>query len=239
MKLIILAVGTRMPAWVEEAYADFAKRMPRECPLELREIKAEPRTTGTTVEAMVAAEAARIRAALPSRCRKIILDERGTEATTRLWAQKLGEWMGGGEDVADEGVVEVALALVRDAGRVVGVHEHRRDGDHRAELRAEDLPRGRPGQDRDVHTNVGAVAGVAAAPAEGVDGVDALGQRPVGETDLLTRLGDGRGLRDRSGHADSEGDRSRGEPVLHHFLSFPRIFRLPSRSPGISLPVCR
>ena len=99
MKLLILAVGTRMPAWVEEAYSDFAKRMPRECPLELREIKAEPRTTGKTVEAMMAAEAARIRAALPSRCRRVILDERGTEATTKLWAQKLGEWMGGGEDV--------------------------------------------------------------------------------------------------------------------------------------------
>lgn len=99
MKLLILAVGTRMPAWVEEAYVDFAKRMPRECPLELREIKAEPRTTGKTVEAMMAAEAARIRAALPTRCRRIILDERGTEATTKLWAQRLGEWMGGGEDI--------------------------------------------------------------------------------------------------------------------------------------------
>lgn len=99
MKLIIIAVGTRMPAWVETAYADFAKRMPRECPLELREIKAEPRTTGKTTEAMMAAEAARIRAALPNRCRRIILDERGTEATTKLWAQKLGDWMSGGEDV--------------------------------------------------------------------------------------------------------------------------------------------
>lgn len=99
MKLLILAVGTRMPDWVEEAYGDFAKRMPRECPIELREIKAEPRTTGKTVEAMMAAEAQRIRAALPTRCRKVILDERGTEATTKLWAQRLGEWMGGGEDV--------------------------------------------------------------------------------------------------------------------------------------------
>ncbi|HTH93976.1 MAG TPA: 23S rRNA (pseudouridine(1915)-N(3))-methyltransferase RlmH [Rhodocyclaceae bacterium] len=100
MKLLILAVGTRMPDWVNEAFEDFSKRMPRECPIELREIKAEPRTTGKTVEAMMAAEAQRIRAALPARCRKIILDERGAEATTKLWAQKLGEWMGGGEDVA-------------------------------------------------------------------------------------------------------------------------------------------
>jgi 23S rRNA (pseudouridine1915-N3)-methyltransferase len=99
MKLIILAVGARMPDWVQTAYDDFAKRMPRECSLELREIKAEPRTTGKTVEAMMAAEALRIRAALPTRCRRIILDERGTEATTKLWAQKLGDWMSGGEDV--------------------------------------------------------------------------------------------------------------------------------------------
>lgn len=99
MKLFILAVGTRMPEWVNEAFEEFAKRMPRECPIELRELKAEPRTTGKTVDAMMAAEAQRIRAALPVRCRKIILDERGTEATTKLWAHKLGEWMSGGEDV--------------------------------------------------------------------------------------------------------------------------------------------
>lgn len=100
MKLYILAVGTRMPGWVSEAFEDFAKRMPRECAIELREIKAEPRTSGKTPAAMMAAEAERLRAALPAHCRRIILDERGTEATTKLWAEKLAEWMGGGSDVA-------------------------------------------------------------------------------------------------------------------------------------------
>lgn len=100
MKLLICAVGTRMPDWVAEAFEDFAKRMPRECAIELREIKAEPRTTGKTPAAMMALEAERIRAALPPRCRRIILDERGTEATTKLWAERLGEWMSWGSDVA-------------------------------------------------------------------------------------------------------------------------------------------
>ena len=50
MKLILVAVGTRMPNWVDSAFDDFAKRMPRELPLQLVEIKAEPRTTGKTVE---------------------------------------------------------------------------------------------------------------------------------------------------------------------------------------------
>ena len=89
-----------MPAWVTEAYADFAKRMPRESPLDLREVRAEPRTSGKTPEAMMHAEAQRLRAALPARCRRVILDERGTEITTRQLATKLGEWMAAGDDVA-------------------------------------------------------------------------------------------------------------------------------------------
>ena len=63
MRLIIAAVGTRMPGWVEEGFGEFAKRLPRDCPLELLEVKAEPRTTGKTPAAMMAAEAARVRAA--------------------------------------------------------------------------------------------------------------------------------------------------------------------------------
>ncbi len=60
VKLIVVAVGTRLPDWVNAGFAEFAKRMPRELPLELNEIKAEPRTTGKPVDAMMAAEAKRI-----------------------------------------------------------------------------------------------------------------------------------------------------------------------------------
>mgnify|MGYP000869564837 CR=1 FL=1 len=59
MKLLIAAVGTRMPGWVAEGYADYARRMPRELPLELVEVKAESRTEGKTAAAMMAAEALR------------------------------------------------------------------------------------------------------------------------------------------------------------------------------------
>ncbi|WP_374267153.1 23S rRNA (pseudouridine(1915)-N(3))-methyltransferase RlmH [Zoogloea sp.] len=100
MKLLLVAVGTRMPAWVDTAFDDFAKRMPREMPLQLVEVKAEPRTTGKTVEAMMAAEAARIEAALPPRCRRLILDERGEDLTTKALARRLERWQDGGDDVA-------------------------------------------------------------------------------------------------------------------------------------------
>jgi 23S rRNA (pseudouridine1915-N3)-methyltransferase len=100
LKLVIAAVGTRAPAWVDAGFVDFARRMPRELPIQLLEIKAEPRTTGKPVEAMMAAEAARIEAALPPRCRRVILDERGADLTTRELARRLENWLAGGEDVA-------------------------------------------------------------------------------------------------------------------------------------------
>lgn len=100
MKFYIAAVGTRMPAWVSEGYAEFAKRMPRELPIELLEVKAEPRSEGKTVEAMMAAEATRLRAALPQRCRLVALDERGAELTTKNLAERIERWMGEGDDVA-------------------------------------------------------------------------------------------------------------------------------------------
>jgi len=100
MKLYILAVGTRMPGWVDEAFQDFAKRMPRECAIELVELKAEPRTSGKTPEQMMAAEAERIRAALPTRHRLVILDERGADLSTKQLAQRFTAWQDAGEDVA-------------------------------------------------------------------------------------------------------------------------------------------
>ena len=100
MKFYIAAVGTKMPGWVNEGYAEFAKRMPRELPLELLEVKAEPRAEGKPVPAMMAAEAERLKAALPSRCKIIALDERGTELTTKNLAERIERWMGEGDDVA-------------------------------------------------------------------------------------------------------------------------------------------
>ncbi|WP_126447332.1 23S rRNA (pseudouridine(1915)-N(3))-methyltransferase RlmH [Sulfuricystis multivorans] len=100
MKLVVVAVGTRLPDWMNAGFAEYARRMPRELPLELIEIRPEPRSTGKTVAAMMAAEAKRIAAALPVRCRRVVLDERGAALDTRSLARRLAEWMSGGDDVA-------------------------------------------------------------------------------------------------------------------------------------------
>ena len=100
MKLIVAAVSSRPPEWVLAGWTEYAKRMPRELPLELLEIRPEPRTTGKTAQAMLALEAARIDAQLPAACRRVALDERGDAPTTRQLAGRLEKWMAGGDDVA-------------------------------------------------------------------------------------------------------------------------------------------
>jgi 23S rRNA (pseudouridine1915-N3)-methyltransferase len=100
MKLLILAVGHKMPSWITEGFNEYTKRMPREAKIELLEIKPEPRTTGKSVVQIMEAEAQRIRAALPQDVLRIVLDERGSHWTTKQLAQQMQEWMGGGRDVA-------------------------------------------------------------------------------------------------------------------------------------------
>lgn len=100
MKLLVACVATRPPAWVVEGWNDYAKRMPRESALELIELKPESRSTGKTVAVMMANEAQRINAALPTYCLRVVLDEHGDATTTRQLADRLRKWMSGGQDVA-------------------------------------------------------------------------------------------------------------------------------------------
>ena len=99
MKLLVMAVGQRQPAWADEAWADFAKRFPPEMRLELKALKTEPRSGGKTAEQCMAAEALRIEAAIPKGARRVLLDERGTRLTTAQLAQRVQHWRGEGRDV--------------------------------------------------------------------------------------------------------------------------------------------
>lgn len=98
MKLWLVAVGQRQPAWAEAAYQEFAKRFPPELRLELRAVKAEPRGSGRSAAQLMSAEAQRIEAAIPRGARRIVLDERGERTTTRRLAARLVAWQGEGRD---------------------------------------------------------------------------------------------------------------------------------------------
>ena len=100
MKIHLLAVGTKMPGWVDEAYNEYAKRLPRECCLQLTEIKPEKRVGGKTAQQVMEAEKTRILAALPPSAYLLVLDERGENWTTARLSENLKSWLGNGRDVA-------------------------------------------------------------------------------------------------------------------------------------------
>ena len=99
MRLLIVAVGQRVPDWAQTAWDDYAKRFPHELKIELKAIKTEPRGS-KTVEQLMAAERKRIEEAIPRGTRIVALDERGTSLRTTALAERLTEWQLGGGDVA-------------------------------------------------------------------------------------------------------------------------------------------
>lgn len=100
MKLVVIAVGQRVPAWASQAWDDYAKRLPAEFKLELKTIKTEPRRSGRTAAQSIAAERQRIEAALPKGCHRVVFDERGEALSTKALAARLVQWQGLGFDVA-------------------------------------------------------------------------------------------------------------------------------------------
>lgn len=100
MQLQIIAVGHKMPAWIEAGYNEYAKRMPPDCRIQLREIKPVDRSGSRSAETVMALEKARIEEALPKNGRLVILDERGKDLTTLQLSQHLTQWRQDGGDVA-------------------------------------------------------------------------------------------------------------------------------------------
>jgi 23S rRNA (pseudouridine1915-N3)-methyltransferase len=99
MKLLIVAVGQRVPDWAQTAWDDYAKRFPPELKVELKAVKTEPRGS-KTLDTLYAAERARIEAVIPRGARVVALDERGTSLATVALAEKLKAWQLGADDVA-------------------------------------------------------------------------------------------------------------------------------------------
>ncbi len=101
MRLLVVAVGQRQPAWADTAWTDFAKRFPPEMRLMLKTLKAEPRSGGRTAAQCMAAEALRFEAVLAKEAkgaRRIVLDEQGSRRSTIQLAGRLRLWRDDGRD---------------------------------------------------------------------------------------------------------------------------------------------
>lgn len=99
MRLLVVAIGQRLPDWAETAWGEYARRFPPDLRLELKTLKAEPRAGRTPAQCM-AAEAQRLQSALAPGMRCVVLDERGVSVATAALARRLTAWKDDGRDVA-------------------------------------------------------------------------------------------------------------------------------------------
>ncbi len=99
MQLLVAAVGQRMPRWVNEAWTEYARRMPPGLSLSLREINLAKRGKNADTKRLTAIESTALYDAMPKRARIIALDVQGQAWSTEKLAANLELWMGEGRDV--------------------------------------------------------------------------------------------------------------------------------------------
>lgn len=100
MHIHLLAVGKKMPGWVDTGFNEYAKRLPPQCALRLVEVAATPRTKGADTEKITQLEGQRLLAAVPAGARLVALDRTGRSWSTEKLAQQLQDWMHEGGDTA-------------------------------------------------------------------------------------------------------------------------------------------
>jgi 23S rRNA (pseudouridine1915-N3)-methyltransferase len=93
MRISILSVGHKMPAWIQEGFREYVKRMPPEIRVELVELKPDDRAGGKTAEKSMQAEGERILAAIPEAATVLALDEKGRSVSTQGLSVMLADWM--------------------------------------------------------------------------------------------------------------------------------------------------
>jgi 23S rRNA (pseudouridine1915-N3)-methyltransferase len=120
MQINLISVGNRMPGWVQQGYDEYAKRLPRECELVLKEIAPGKRTKNSDVARIVKEEGERMIAAMPQSTHIVTLDIPGKPWTTPELAQAMQRWLEGGQHVSlliggPEGLADSVKQLARES----------------------------------------------------------------------------------------------------------------------------
>lgn len=126
MKLTLIAVGTRMPAWVQTGYDEYAKRMPRDCSLTLREIALATRSKSSDTARAIEKESDAMLAAIPAQERVIALDIPGKPQTTASMAEALRQWQMQGGNTSfliggPDGLSSACLARAQESWSLSGL----------------------------------------------------------------------------------------------------------------------
>ena len=100
MRISLIAVGNKMPDWVEQGYAEYARRLPADCSLQLVEIPAGKRGKGADIARITQQEGEKMLAAVPKGARIVTLEVTGRAWTTEALSAELDSWLHDGRDVA-------------------------------------------------------------------------------------------------------------------------------------------
>ncbi|KAE8175839.1 MULTISPECIES: 23S rRNA (pseudouridine(1915)-N(3))-methyltransferase RlmH [Photobacterium] len=100
MRLQLIAVGTKMPKWVEDGYKEYSRRFPKDMPLELIEISAGKRGKNADIPRILQKEGEAMLAAVAKGNRIVTLDIPGKRWDTGQLAQQLDAWKLDGRDVS-------------------------------------------------------------------------------------------------------------------------------------------
>jgi len=100
VQIHLIAVGNRMPGWVELGYQEYAKRLPAECALRLNEIPAGKRGKNADIARLTRQEGEKMASAIPKGARVVALEVGGKAWSTEQLSARLDSWMGEGRDVA-------------------------------------------------------------------------------------------------------------------------------------------
>lgn len=100
MRIQLLAVGTKMPAWVEQGYLEYARRFPADMPLQLVEIAAGKRGKNADIKRILQKEGEQTLAAIPKGNRIVTLEVTGRPWDTPTLARNIANWQMDGRDVS-------------------------------------------------------------------------------------------------------------------------------------------
>jgi 23S rRNA (pseudouridine1915-N3)-methyltransferase len=120
MQINLISVGNRMPGWVQQGYDEYAKRLPRECELVLKEIAPGKRTKNSDVARIIKEEGERMITSIPQGAHIVTLDIPGKSWTTPELAQAMKRWLESGQNVSlliggPEGLADSVKQLARES----------------------------------------------------------------------------------------------------------------------------
>jgi len=93
MRIRLLAAGTKVPDWIHTGYSEYAKRLPRECRLELIEIPLHKRSKTNSIDQIRKREGEKILSLLPNKSHVVTLDVEGSNWSTEQLASQMNAWI--------------------------------------------------------------------------------------------------------------------------------------------------